>query len=315
VAVALGRVLVVSPSAGAVVALDPSSGEQVDRVGVGVDPAALAADAGAVWVANRADGTVSRIDPRGLVVTDTIQVGRSPDSIAAGAGGIWVSNGADGTLMRIDPANDRVVKTVSLANPPEGIAVANGGVYVAVRSSGREHRGGVLRVGANAPDSIDPAVSYTPEGWAILSMTNDGLVGFRRTGGIEGVELVPDLAVSLPTPTDDGRTYTFRLRRGIRYSTGAFVQPEDARRAIERLFEIANSPGRQYFGGIVGSDRCSPGRRCDLGAGIATDPVARTVTFHLKAPDGDFLSKLALPFAMLVPTVRLRTTSAAILCR
>ena len=68
-------------------------------------------------------------------------------------------------------------------------------------------------------------------------MTNDGLVGFRRVGGIEGVQLVPDLAVSLPTPTDAGRTYTFRLRKGIRYSTGKPVQPADFRAAIERLLE------------------------------------------------------------------------------
>jgi peptide/nickel transport system substrate-binding protein len=49
------------------------------------------------------------------------------------------------------------------------------------------------------------------EAWAILAMTNDGLVGFRRVGGIEGVQLVPDLAIALPRPTDGGRTYTFRL--------------------------------------------------------------------------------------------------------
>ena len=79
------------------------TGDIVDRIGVGVDPGALAAGAGAVWVANRADGTVSRIDPRARVVTDTINVGRSPAAVAIDAGGVWVANSGDGTLSKIDP--------------------------------------------------------------------------------------------------------------------------------------------------------------------------------------------------------------------
>jgi peptide/nickel transport system substrate-binding protein len=215
-----------------------------------------------------------------------------------------VANSGDGTLSRIDPSTDRIVKTVSLANLPRGLAVSPSGVYVAVRSSGREHRGGTLRVSQNfPPDFIDPALAYSPGGWAILSVTNDGLVGFRRVGGIEGVQLVPDLAVSLPLPTDDGRTYTFRLRPDVRYANGRLVQPQDIRTELERVFEMAKpvSPGRLYYTGIVGTERCSPGKRCNLSQGIATDAVARTVTFHLRAPDADFLTKLALTFAVAVP--------------
>jgi YVTN family beta-propeller protein len=302
VAVGFGRVWVVSPATGAVVALDPKSGTVVDSVTLGGDPVAVAAGGNAVWVASRGNNTVSRIDPRALAVTDTIPVGRSPVGLAATQGSVWVSNAADGTLMRIDAAEDRVVKTVELANPPQAITVSNGGgVYVAVRSNGREHRGGVLHVIASSPDSIDPAVAYSTDSWAILSMTNDGLVGYRRSAGIEGVELVPDLAISLPSPTDDGRTYTFRLRPGLRYSNGRFVKPADVRASVERLFEVPHSPAPQYYGGIVGADRCRPNRTCDLRAGIATDAVARTLTFHLKVPDGDFLAKLALPFADVVP--------------
>ena len=49
---------------------------------------------------------------------------------------------------------------------------------------------------------------------------------------------MPDLAVSLPTPTDGGKTYTFKLRRGIRYSNGRPVKASDFRRALERYLEI-----------------------------------------------------------------------------
>ena len=106
------------------------------------------------------------------------------------------------------------------------------------------HRGGTLTVIAQLPPDegarppTDPAVAYYPWAWQMLSMTNDGLVGYRRVGGLAGDQLVPDLAAALPVPADGGRTYTFRLRAGIRYSTGALVRPADFRRAIERVFMI-----------------------------------------------------------------------------
>ena len=303
IAVGFQRVWVVAPGSSAVLALDPQTGAIVDRIGVGVDPSAVATGAGAVWVTNRADGTLSRIDPVARRVTNTIPVGRSPAAVAVGGGSVWVTNTESGTLSKIDAARVRVLKTVRLSNAPRGLAVTSSGVYVAVRSTGQAHRGGVLRVvSSRGFDFADPALAYSPDSWAVLSITNDGLVAFRRVGGIEGSELVPDLAASLPEPEDAGKTYIFRLRPDIHYSTGQPVQPEDFRRAIERIYEVKPiSGGTQYFGVIVGADRCKPDKRCDLSQGIVTDRSARTVTFHLTQPDPDFLAKLALTFADVVP--------------
>jgi peptide/nickel transport system substrate-binding protein len=306
VVVAFGRVWAVSPSTGTVVSLEPGSGQILDQVtGVGVDPVAIAAGDDAIWVANRDGGTVAKIAPRSqgqAQLEDVVTVGHGPISIAALRGGVWVANGAAGTLVRIDPSRDQIDKTVTLGNPPQALASTDEGLYVAVRSSGVEHRGGTLRVQQAAPDSLDPALSYFDGAWRILAMTNDGLVGFRRVGGIEGVQLVPDLAVSLPTPTDSGLTYTFRLRPHVRYSTGRLVQPADFRAAIERVLASPATPeaARQYYLGIRSADRCRRGRRCDLSSGIVA--AGHTVTFHLTKPDGDFLSKLALTFAFAVPT-------------
>jgi YVTN family beta-propeller protein len=300
VAVGFGRVWIVSPPAGKVVALDAGSGQVVEEIGVGVDPAAVAVGADAVWVANRADGTVSKIEPRTGAVIGTVAVGRGPTGIAVGPGGVWVANAGDGTLSRIDPSAVRVVRSVPLGNPPRDVVSLPEGAYVSVGSSGTEHRGGQLAVVGVPPDFIDPALAYYAPSWAILIMTNDGLVGFRRIGGVQGIQLVPDLAVSMPTPTEGGKTYTFQLRPGIRYSNGRLVQPDDFRRALERVFELG-SPGASYYDGIAGAERCRKGEPCDLARGIVTDRAARTVTFSLTAPDGDFLAKLALPFAFAVP--------------
>ncbi len=302
IAVDFRRIWVVSPSSASVVALDPRSGRVLQHIGVGVEPDAVAVGAGAVWVANRADDTVSKIDPQTAAVTNTIQVGRGPDGIAAGTEGVWVANGGDGTLSRIDPSTGAIVRTVRLDNPPRGIALTPQGVYVAVRSTGSEHRGGTLRVlSVFGPDSIDPALSGFSAA-PVLLITNDGLVGFRRVGGVQGAQLVPDLAVALPTPTESGKTYTFQVRPGIRYSNGKLVQPDDFKRAIERLFEVGAFEATGYYSGIVGADRCVMGKSCDLSRGIVTDRAARTVTFQLTAPDADFLAKLALPFAVAVPS-------------
>jgi peptide/nickel transport system substrate-binding protein len=132
-------------------------------------------------------------------------------------------------------------------------------------------------------------------------MTHDGLVSFRKVGGVEGIQLVPDLAVALPTPTDGGRTYTFQVRKGIRYSNGTLVRPDDFKHAIERQFVISTPEAGAYYGGIMGTERCTTGKSCNLDQGIVVDRAARTVTFHITAPDADFLAKLALPFAVAVP--------------
>jgi peptide/nickel transport system substrate-binding protein len=112
--------------------------------------------------------------------------------------------------------------------------------------------------------------------------------------------VVADLAESVPVPTDDGKTYTFRLRRGLRYSTGAPVRASDVRRGIERLL-LRRAGLATYYTGIRGSTRCGRRRCPQLASGIAADDAARTITFHLVAPDADFVSKLALPSAVAVP--------------
>ena len=102
-------------------------------------------------------------------------------------------------------------------------------------------------------------------------MTNDGLVSFKHVGGNDGVQVVPDLAVSLPTPAGGGTDYRFRLRSGIRYSTGRPVRPGDVRYTFERLFKVRSAATAVLYGTILGAEVCErrpaslrslPGDRC-----------------------------------------------------
>ena len=259
-------------------------------------------------MANTSDGTVSRIDGRSGVRSAVIRLGNDagPANVAVGAGGVWVSNERAGTVARIDPARGVVVKTLRTGKRPEGLAVVDGSLWVGVRAIGAQHRGGTLRIldPTVSPHSrlkaaaLDPANAYN--GWDVLPLTNDGLVAFRRVGGQQGADLVPDLAASLPQITDGGRSYGFRLRPGIRYSTGAAVRASDIRHGIERVLRRRSLP--VFYTGIRGARRCvARPARCELSSGIRVDDAAGTITFRLTAADPDFLYKLALPGAVAVP--------------
>ena len=168
-------------------------------------------------------------------------------------------------------------------------------------SGGGNHYGGTFVMLWNAAGtSIDTATDYDAN-WQILRLTNDGLLTFKQVGGPAGNDLVPDLAESIPAPTDGGKTYTFTLRPGIRYSTGAAVKASDIAYALTRQFKVPG-PGVNFYTGLIGGQACEARpKTCDLSHGVVTDDAARTITFHLTAPNPNFLEDLALPFAYAVP--------------
>jgi YVTN family beta-propeller protein len=300
VAVGAGGVWVTSEADGKALRIDPRTGDVLDVVPVGRGPSAISISVGAVWVANTVDGTVSRIDPETAGVNATIPVGASPSGIAAGRDAVWVASEEEGLLVRVDPETNEVVRSVSLGSSPAGVAAGPEGVFVAVRPAAAAHRGGTLTLvndGWVHFGSLDPALSFS----VLSSITNDGLTAFRRVGGRQSGQIVPNLARSLPEPTNSGKTYTFRLREGIRYSTGELVRPGDIRRALERNFELSGDYA-SFWTTIVGGEAClrTP-KRCDLSRGIETDESAATVTFNLTEPDPELLAKLAIPVASVVP--------------
>jgi peptide/nickel transport system substrate-binding protein len=339
-----GAAWVLNRTDGTVSRIDPQRNEVTDVIPVGGDPAAIAASDDAVWVALRSTRTLLRIDAASRTVDANFDVGNEPSALVATADSVWVANAADRTLSRIRPRTGET-ETIPVGDTPAALAPAGGAVWVALPEAGAvaridpttgsatrletggaplalalfedeiwvaagsepsTHRGGVLRL-VRAADvrSLDPAV-FAGDVISILSITNDGLVGFRRTGGPAGAEVVPDLAVALPQPTDGGRTWTLTMRQGIRYSDGTSVRVSDVRYGLERSLALAGrSPDLAYFAyaNIVGAAACltHPGIRCDLSGGIHVDDAAGRITFHLNKPDPAFLNLLALTLAYPVP--------------
>jgi YVTN family beta-propeller protein len=289
--------------------IDPASGRMTGRVHVGNGPVALAFEDGSLWVANSLDATVSRVDPATMAVTSTIPVGSSPSALAAAAGSVWVANQYSGTVSRIDPRRNQIAANVYVGGSPTSLTMGGGLLWAGVASDSDRHRGGTLVIvtphtlASSTPmalDSVDPAFYNFANNPQFTGLAYDNLVTFEQSPGADGLRIVPDLALAVPTPADGGATYAFQIRPGIRYSDGQPLRASDFRRAIERLFRVG-SPGSPLFTGVIGAPACvrRPGN-CDLSRGIVTDDATGMVTFHLTAPDPEFLFKLT-EFAFSAP--------------
>ena len=308
-AIADGAVWVAGYGNATVERIDPATGRVTGRVHVGDGPAALAFADGSLWVANSLDSTVSRVDPATLAFRALIPVSSGPAALAAGAGSVWVADQYSGTVSRIDPRRDQVVASVHVGGAPTSLTMGGGRLWAGVAADSGSHRGGTLAIVTPATltssspvtlTSVDPAFydyAFNPQ---FTGLAYDTLVTFQQSPGGGGMRLVPDLALSIPAPADGGSTYAFRIRPGIRYSDGQRLRASDFRRAIERLFRL-RSPGTTYYAGLAGAAACTRHpATCDLSHGIVTDDATGSVTFHLIAPDPDFLFDLT-EFAFAAP--------------
>src|SRR3954462_5831923 len=142
-----------------------------------------------------------------------------------------------------------------------------------------DHRGGTLKLLAKAAGgSLDPQVNYTLEYWQLYRATQDGLVTFKAAGGDEAFKIVPDLAVAIPKPTDGGKTWKFTLRKGIKYSNGKTVTPQDVLYTFERIFKGHTPTAGGFYSVIVGPDKClKTPATCDLSKFVVVDKKTNSV--------------------------------------
>lgn len=165
------------------------------------------------------------------------------------------------------------------------------------------HRGGKLRLLAVAgAGTIDPQVNYTLQFAQIYQHVYDGLVAFKKAPGTEAFSIVPDLAEAVPKPENGGRRYIFKLRKGIKFSTGKELTTDDVVASFRRIFKVSSPTSGTFYAGIVGADAClKTPATCTLAGGVIGDAKAGTVTFNLTEPDAEFFHKLAFTHAYVLP--------------
>lgn len=171
------------------------------------------------------------------------------------------------------------------------------------QAPGDPHRGGKLRLLATAgAGTIDPQVNYTLQFAQVYQHVYDGLVGFKKAAGTGAFAIVPDLAEAMPSPENGGKRYVFKLRKGIKFSTGKELTTDDVVATFRRIFKVSSPTSGTFYAGIVGADACLKApATCTLAGGVIGDAKAGTVTFNLTAPDAEFFHKLAFTHAYIVP--------------
>jgi peptide/nickel transport system substrate-binding protein len=301
---------------GAVWLTDTDAGNviRVDRTGlptpiaVGNGPTAIAVGEGGVWVIDSLDETLVHIDPDTMSVRNTIRVGRAPSGVAVGAGSVWVANSGDGTVTRIDPRTDKPMSTIVVGGSPQALTVAGGRVWVTVdepsiapSDAGSSH--GTLRITSfRDVDYMDPALAYSPLSLQLLYASCAQLVNYSDKAGAAGSQLAPEVAQALPTRSRDGRTYTFTIRPGFRFSppSNQPVTAQTFKDSIERTLNPAmHSVFTQYLGNVVGARSYMAGKASHISGILAR---ADKLTIRLNAPAPDFLSQIALTGFCAVPS-------------
>ncbi len=164
------------------------------------------------------------------------------------------------------------------------------------QNNGQPQKGGEITV-AYKDDlaTLDPAIGYDWTNWPAEKLVFDGLLDYDS-----GTTITPRLAESLPQVNADATVYTFKLRKGVKFSNGREFTADDVIYTLTRVLDPkTSSPGSGFFTGIKGAQEFIAGTATSVEGIKALDPY--TVEFTLTAPDVTFLNKMALNFAFIVP--------------
>ena len=163
------------------------------------------------------------------------------------------------------------------------------------------HKGGTLiYVNPSDWDSPDPGNTYYGFSWDFLRLYARTLTMFKPAPGKAGEQLVPDLATSLGQVSNNGLTWTYHLKPGVKFEDGEPVTSQDVKYAIERTgsyFPKAKgqavlNQGPVYWGQVL-TDPTYPGAFYDktpgkLGFKGIDTPDSSTIVFHLQKPFAEF---------------------------
>ncbi|WP_119292023.1 ABC transporter substrate-binding protein [Streptomyces sp. YIM 130001] len=145
---------------------------------------------------------------------------------------------------------------------------------------------------SDVPDSLDPGNTYY--GWVqnFSRLYGRSLTTFKPAAGSEGLEVAPDLAEGLGKPSKDAKTWTYKLKKGVKYEDGNVVTSKDVKHAILRsnFAPEALSNGPTYFKAYLEGGDKYKGPYKDKGKDLKSieTPDDHTIVFHLAKPFADF---------------------------
>jgi peptide/nickel transport system substrate-binding protein len=193
--------------------------------------------------------------------------------------------------------------TLSLAMAAIGVALLVASSFAGAASassqqagSGKAKRGGTLRLNVSNTDFefTDPAMAYDAIGWQMLYAVNITLLNYPDKPAPEGTRLVPEAATGFPRVSRDGKTYTFTVRSGFKFSDGSPVTAAAFKRAIERAADPQQaSPAIAFLHDVVGADARNQNKARSV-TGVTAN--GQTLVIKLVRANPTFLAELAMPF-------------------
>jgi ABC-type transport system substrate-binding protein/tRNA A-37 threonylcarbamoyl transferase component Bud32 len=277
----------------------------------------LAVGGGFVWATTIPDGTIFKLAESDLSVQSGIPGGVDPERISFGGNRLWIANSQGNALSVIDATSVDRSQLTAAAAPSfvryrRGLLWSGAGPAVPrlAHVSGPELRVSTPKIFTDA----DPSTGTGAWNAQLFFETCANLLNYPDAQGSEGARLRPEIAAAMPTISPDGRTYTFRVRPGFRFSPPsdgsdgslyhpAANQPVTAR-TIRYTFERALSPklkdppGAPFVSDLVGLAAFRAGKASHI-SGIAVR--GDTISFTLTRPAGNFLDRISRHYFCPVP--------------
>ncbi|MEU4832864.1 ABC transporter substrate-binding protein [Streptosporangium sp. NPDC023615] len=231
-------------------------------------------------------------------------VGAAVTTACALAAALWVGISQKGAGQAGGTAGGRASGQAAVKGPG---AVPDAAVTSIANPSSK--RGGTIRIAVGyALPSLDPGNNYHTSIWNLMRLYGRALTMYPPVPGAAGREPVGDLAEGPGVPGDGFRTWTYRLREGLRYEDGTPIVSADVKHAVLRTLSVeVHDRGPSHFSDLLdlpegyrGPYR-SPG--VDTSSAIET-PDDRTVVFHLVKPYPTFDHVVQNPQTVPVPPAR-----------
>ena len=272
----------------------------------------LAVGGGSVWAPIVPDGVVFKLSEDDLSIQASLPAGADPEHVSFGRGHLWVANTASNAVSLLDDVSGARRRLSSQARPTTA-AYHGGLVWTAAAAAPTPLppiKGEELRVSTPTDTAVDP----DPMGGKgsvrqLMYATCANLLDYPDSAGPEGTRLRPEIAAAMPTVSSDGRTYTFRIRPGFRFSppSGEPVTAETFRHTLERSLFPKNlfSAGPQLASDIEGVAAYRAGKAAHI-SGVSAKGDVLAIT--LVKPAGDFLTRISTfafcPVPLSIPIYR-----------
>src|SRR5215213_5416353 len=169
-----------------------------------------------------------------------------------------------------------------------------------------EAKGGTLKFANQGDwDTLDTGETYYAYAWNFARLYGRSLMMFKSAPGKDGNTLVPDLAEGLGQSSEDVKTWTYKLRQGVKFDDGTEVTSADVKYAVLRSTDKATFPnGPAYWEAVLDLPEGYKGpyksKDANTDSAIET-PDKYTIVFHAKQPFAAFDYLAQQPNTMPVP--------------